>query len=243
MAIIALPSRFDRLEPSISRRRFWGIGEIGNDGELLVEYEVIIAEIVAQDSLKIACGAGVCAIGKSGGRFGIARGAGVCAMGKREGGFGFGIARGARVCAMGKIGGGIERIGGRWVLFERRRVVGMWIDALAKGVIGIKPRDGAVSVAPCDRELVFEDVGHERDGLFFARRQIFSIHRVERPIGECPKAHLAQKGSDLFEFFIRRGMGGVRGIADRWGLRSGMRFSGYAKLLGQNASDCSGTQP
>ena len=206
MAIIALPSRFDRLEPSISRRRFWGIGEIGNDGELLIEYEVIIAEIVAHDSLRIACSARV------------------CAMGKHEGGF------------------GCEQIGGRWVLFERRRVVGMWIDALAKGVIGIKPRDGTVSVAPCARELVFEDVGHERDGLFFARRQIFSIHRVERPIGECPKAHLAQKGSDLFEFFIRRGMGGVRGIADRWGLRGGMRFSGYAKLLGQNASDCSGTQ-
>ena len=226
MAIIALPSRFDRLEPSISRRRFWGIGEIGNDGELLIEYEVIIAEIVAHDSLRIACSARV------------------CAMGKHEGGFGCGIARGARVCAMGKHEGGFgcEQIGGRWVLFERRRVVGMWIDALAKGVIGIKPRDGTVSVAPCARELVFEDVGHERDGLFFARRQIFSIHRVERPIGECPKAHLAQKGSDLFEFFIRRGMGGVRGIADRWGLRGGMRFSGYAKLLGQNASDCSGTQ-
>ena len=185
-------------------------------------------------------------MGKREGGFGcgIACGARVCAMGKREGGFGCGIACGARVCAMGKREGGFgfEQIGGRWVLFERRRVVGMWIDALAKGVIGIKPRDGTVSVAPCARELVFEDVGHERDGLFFARRQIFSIHRVERPIGECPKAHLAQKGSDLFEFFIRRGMGGVRGIADRWGLRGGMRFSGYAKLLGQNASDCSGTQ-
>ena len=54
---------------------------------MLIEYEVIIAEIVAHDSLRIACSARVCAIGKSGGGFGIARGARVCAMGKREGGF------------------------------------------------------------------------------------------------------------------------------------------------------------